>query len=57
MNLGKRLSSRLYVEYGHSLAGAVGTVTVLYDLSKALTLRAKAGDTNVLELVYTRRYD
>ena len=57
VNLGKRLSSRLYVEYGHSLAGAVGTVTVLYDLSKALTLRAKAGDTNVLELVYTRRYD
>lgn len=55
--LGKRLSSRLYVLYGQSLGGAVSTVSVFYDLSRRLTLRARAGESSAMELVFTLPYD
>ena len=57
VSLGKRLSSKLYVVYGQSLTSSIGTISVLYDLSRRLTLRAKAGEENVLELIFTQRYD
>lgn len=57
ISLGKRLSNRLYLGYRRSLVGLVGTVSVLYDVSRFLTLRAQAGDDNAIELLYTRRYD
>jgi len=57
VSLGKRLSSKLYVVYGQSLTSSVGTVSILYDLSRRLTLRAKTGEDNALELVFTVRYD
>lgn len=57
VSLGKRLSNRLYLGYRRSLVGLVGTVSVLYDVSRRLTLRAQAGDDNAIELLYTRRYD
>lgn len=57
LTLGKRLSNKLYVSYNQSLSGTMGTVSVLYDLSRRLRLRAKAGDDNALELVFTHTYD
>ncbi len=57
LTLGKRISRQLYLSYSRSVIGATGTVAVLYDLTRQLTLRAKAGDDNALELVFTRQYD
>ncbi|TSE34710.1 translocation/assembly module TamB domain-containing protein [Tepidimonas charontis] len=57
VSLGKRLSDRLYLGYQRSVFGLVGTVSVLYDLSRHLTLRARAGDEQGVELLYQRRYD
>ncbi|TSE23953.1 Translocation and assembly module TamB [Tepidimonas sediminis] len=57
ISLGKRLSNRLYLGYERSLSGLVGTVSVLYDVSRFLTLRGRAGDDRALELLYRRRYD
>jgi translocation and assembly module TamB len=57
VSVGKRLSSRLYLVYGQSLTSSVGTVSILYELSRRLTLRAKAGEENTLEVIFTQRYD
>lgn len=57
LTLGKRISRQLYLSYSRSVIGSTGTVALLYDLTRQLTLRAKAGDDNALELVFTRRYD
>lgn len=57
LTLGKRISRQLYLSYSRSVIGTTGTVALLYDLTRQLTLRAKAGDDNALELVFTRRYD
>ncbi len=55
--LGKRLSQQLYVSYTRSLVGAMGTIAVLYDVSRYLTLRAQAGDDNALDVVFTHKFD
>jgi translocation and assembly module TamB len=57
LTLGKRLSSDLYLSYEQSLAGAMSTVSILYDLSRRLTLRARAGTENAIDLIFTQRYD
>jgi translocation and assembly module TamB len=57
LTLGKRLSNDLYVSYERSLAGAMGTVSIFYDISRRLTLRARAGEENALDLIFTLRYD
>ncbi len=57
VQLGKRLSSNLYVVYGRSLTGSVGTIAILYEVSRRLTLRAQTGDDSALELMFTTRYD
>ena len=57
ITLGKRISNRLYLAYNRSLAGAVGTVQVFYDVSRRVTLRAQAGDDNALDLIFTVNYD
>lgn len=57
LTLGKRLSSDLYLSYEQSLTGAMSTVSILYDLSRRLTLRARAGTENAIDLIFTRRYD
>ena len=57
VTLGKRLSSQLYVSYESSLAGAMGTVSIFYDVSRRLTLRARAGEENALDLIFTLHYD
>jgi translocation and assembly module TamB len=57
LTLGKRLSKDLYVSYERSLAGALGTVSIFYDFSRRLTLRARAGEENAIDLIFTVRYD
>jgi len=57
VTLGKRISSQLYVSYETSLAGAMGTVSIFYDVSRRLTLRARAGEENALDLIFTLHYD
>lgn len=57
LTLGKRLSNDLYLSYERSLAGAMGTVSVFYDVSRRLTLRARAGEENAVDLIFTLRYD
>ena len=57
LTLGKRLSNDLYLAYERSLAGTMGTVSIFYDLSRRLTLRARAGEENAIDLIFTLRYD
>ncbi|QHE75284.1 translocation/assembly module TamB domain-containing protein [Hydrogenophaga sp. PBL-H3] len=57
LTLGKRLSSNLYLSYERSLAGALGTVSIFYDVSRRLTVRARAGEENALDLIFTIQYD
>lgn len=57
VTVGKRLSSQLYVSYETGLAGAMGTVSVFYDISRRFTLRARAGEENALDLIFTLSYD
>lgn len=57
LTLGKRISRQLYLSYSRSVIGATGTVAVLYDFTRSLTLRAQAGDDNAIELIFTRNYD
>lgn len=57
LTLGKRLSDKLYLSYEQSLSGAMSTVSILYDLSKNLTLRARAGTENAVDLIFTHRYE
>lgn len=57
ITLGKRLSNRLYVAYERSLAGTLGTLSLFYDVSKRLTLRARTGEDNAVDLIFTLPYD
>ncbi|MFW2354977.1 translocation/assembly module TamB domain-containing protein [Hydrogenophaga sp.] len=57
LTLGKRLSNNLYLSYERSLAGALGTVSIFYDVSRRLTVRARAGEENALDLIFTVKYD
>jgi len=57
LTLGKRLSNDLYLSYEQSVTGAMSTVSILYDLSKRLTLRARAGTENAVDLIFTKRFD
>lgn len=55
--LGKRLSEDFYLSYEHSLSSAMSTVSMFYDLSRRLTLRARAGTENAVDLIFTVQYD
>lgn len=55
--LGKRLSDRLYVVYESTLNTAMGTVSLFYDVSRRLTLRARAGEENAIDLIFTIPHD
>ncbi|MEX1165258.1 MAG: translocation/assembly module TamB domain-containing protein [Hydrogenophaga sp.] len=57
LTVGKRLSDNLYLSYEQSLSGAMSTVSILYDLSRSLTLRARAGTENAVDLIFTHRYE
>ena len=57
VTLGKRLSKDFYVTYERSLAGALGTLFIFYDLTSRLTPRGQAGQQSAVDLIYTVQYD
>ncbi|WP_354447404.1 translocation/assembly module TamB domain-containing protein [Ottowia thiooxydans] len=57
VTLGKRLSEKLYATYEHSLAGAMGTLFVYFELSKRWLLRGQAGERSAVDLIYTLSFD
>jgi translocation and assembly module TamB len=57
VTLGKRLSNEVYVTYEASLAGALGTLYIFYDLTRRLALRGQAGARGAVDLIYTVTYD
>ena len=57
ITLGKRLSRDFYVTYERSLAGTLGTLYIFYDLTRHLTLRAQAGSSSAIDLIYKISYD
>ena len=57
LTLGKRISNQLYLSYETGLAGAMGTVSMFYDLSRRVTVRARAGEENAIDLIFTTAYD
>lgn len=57
LTLGKRLSNRLYLGYERTLTSTTGTVSIFYDVSRRLTVRARAGEENAIDLVLTLQHD
>lgn len=57
LTLGKRLADDLYISYERSLAGTLNTVSMFYDVTRSLTVRARAGSENAIDLIFTFRYD
>ena len=57
LTLGKRLSKDFYVAFERSLAGTMGSLSVFYELSKRLTLRARTGEQSAIDLIFTLGYD
>jgi len=57
VTLGKRISQNFYVAYESSLAGALGTFSIFYDLSERFTLRASTGAKSAVDLIFKYSYD
>ncbi|MBK6998817.1 MAG: translocation/assembly module TamB domain-containing protein [Rhodoferax sp.] len=57
VTLGKRVSREFYIAYESSMTGAMGTLSIFYDLSRRLSLRAQGGEQSAVDLVFTLRYD
>lgn len=57
VTLGKRISQNFYVAYERSLAGALGTFSIFYDLSERFTLRARTGEKSAVDLLFKLSYD
>jgi translocation and assembly module TamB len=57
LTVGKRLSDNIYLSYEQSLGGTMSAVSILYDLSERLTLRARAGTENAIDVIFTHRYE
>ena len=57
VSLGKRFSRDFYAAYERSLSGALGTLSIFYDVSRRVTVRAQAGERTALDLILTFRYD
>lgn len=55
--LGKQIADNLYLSYERSLAGTLSTVSMFYDVSRHVTVRARAGSENAIDLIFTLRYD
>jgi translocation and assembly module TamB len=55
--LGKRISDELYVTFEQALSGAEYYVALNYQLTRRLSVIARAGSTNALDLVYTFAFD
>ncbi|MBU0751104.1 MAG: translocation/assembly module TamB domain-containing protein [Gammaproteobacteria bacterium] len=57
LSLGKRLSSRAYLNYEQGLDGAGTLVKINYTLSRRLSVRAQAGAVPAVDLFYSFSFD
>ena len=57
VTLGKRLTRRLFVSYEQSLRGLQNLVRLQYEITERLSVRARAGTSNGVDLLWTLRYD
>lgn len=57
LTLGKRIADNLYLSYERSLAGTLNTVSIFYDVTRRVTVRARAGSENAVDLIFTLSYD
>lgn len=57
IKLGKRFANDFYLAYESGLAASMGVLSIFYDLSQSLTLRARTGEQSALDLIWTRRFD
>jgi translocation and assembly module TamB len=57
LTLGKRLADNLYLSYERSLAGTLNTVSIFYDVTRRVTVRARAGSENAVDLIFTLSHD
>ena len=57
ITVGKQISDKVYVGYEQGLAGAAGTVQLVYRISQRITLRAQAGkEDSSLDAILTFRW-
>ena len=57
VTLGKRLTERLFISYEQSLRGLQNLVRLQYEITERLSVRARAGTQNGVDLLWTYRYD
>lgn len=57
LSLGKRLSSRAYINYEQGLNNANNLVKINYTLSKRLSVQAQAGNIPAMDFFYTFKFD
>ncbi len=57
ITLGKRFTRNFYAAYERSLSGALGTLSVFYELSQRFTVRGQTGEQTAIDLIYTVPYD
>jgi translocation and assembly module TamB len=57
VSIGMRINDQLYVTFEQALSGSDYFVALTYQLSRRLSLIARAGSTNALDLVYSIAFD
>lgn len=57
LNLGKRLSDQVYINYEQGLTSTKQLVKITYALTRRLSLRAQGGNESAVDLFYTFSFD
>jgi translocation and assembly module TamB len=57
VSLGKRITDELYVTFEQALTGAEYYVALNWQLTRRISVIARAGSTNALDLVYSLTFD
>jgi len=57
VTLGRRINEQLYVSFEQALGGSDYFVALSYQLTRRLSVVARAGSTNALDLVYSLAFD
>ena len=55
--LGRRINEQLYVTFEQALGGSDYFVALSYQLTRRISIVARAGSTNALDLVYSLAFD
>ncbi|MED5622354.1 translocation/assembly module TamB domain-containing protein [Ideonella sp. BN130291] len=57
VTLGKQVSKRLFVGYERAIAAAGGTWQLIYRVAGRITVRARTGDDNAVDAIWTWRWE